>query len=97
MTRARYESHILDEHPDLLRDFTYPASEIQKAIETAIDVRPGAWGARLEYVGPDIVPDTLTSRFRLPLAKRNMHVIVQEEPDNRGHVVTAYTVVKRSR
>lgn len=87
LMKDRYDDHVLKEHPDLLRDFEYPASEILKALETADEIRPGASSQTQVYVGPVIYPSK--GLYKGP---RRMHVVVWREKANRGHVVTAFTV-----
>ena len=91
LMKDRYDDHVLDEHPDLLRDFDYPASEIAKALETADQIKPGEWGNTQVYIGPVIYPT------KGPFTKqaRRMHVVVWREANNRGHVITGFSVPEK--
>jgi hypothetical protein len=39
--RDRYDNHILQEHPELARDYDDPASQIEHALLNAVKVTPG--------------------------------------------------------
>jgi len=97
LTRARYDSHILDEHPDLTRDFVFPIAEIQKALETALSVTDSRYDPLnvAEYVGPLVAPNGVGVGFGGPPKPRQFSVIVWKEPNQRGHVLTAYAPVVR--
>lgn len=87
LTRSRYEGHILNRHPDLLRDFNHPASWIQMTLENPDRLSPtGPKGDREKYIGAPVMPEKGIQ------TRRRFHVVVQLEPNNRGHVVTAMTV-----
>lgn len=94
LTKRRYDDHVLAEHPDLARDFAYPVSEIQKALECAERICPGAYGPTQEYIGPVVLPDN-NHGFGFSAKPRRMHVIVWRETGNTAHVVTAYTALTR--
>lgn len=91
LERDRYDGHVLSDHPDLGVDYLSPANEIQRALEQADKIQPGNTGQRLHYVGPPATPNSLSATFGSPRKARRFHVIVQIEPANCGHVVTAYS------
>lgn len=90
MTEGRYDHAI--EHWDLLRDFDYPAVEIQKALEHAEEIRPEQ-PPKQTYIGPTVMPTrAAVSGFHFASRERRFHVVVWTEPDNQGHVITAFAV-----
>ncbi|HWW87262.1 MAG TPA: hypothetical protein VNZ26_26875, partial [Vicinamibacterales bacterium] len=99
LAKKRHDDHILDEHPDLARDFAYPASEIQKALESAEDVSPGSRPNTMMYLGPPVMPNGIASggQFGHSREMRRFRVVVQTEEGNTGFVTTAYAPVVSAR
>ncbi len=83
LNRGRYDNHILQEHPELARDYDDPASQIEHALMNAAKVTHGQGKARI-YVGPPVQANP-------PAGAQEMYVIIL--PESRGNgwwVVTAY-------
>lgn len=81
--KSRYDDHILREHPELARDFDFPAQQIEHALVNAERVAQGQGGAWV-YVGPPVQANP-------PAGRQRIHVIVRPERSGRDWwVVTAY-------
>ena len=101
LTRARYYGHILapEGHPELEWHFRYPASQIQIALEQAVNVTAGNRPQTKLYLGPSVIPDgrAFDGKPGRPNA-RQFRVAVQVENDaesERGYVLTAYAPIVR--
>lgn len=98
LLRARYYGHILAEegHPELEWHFRYPASEIQRALEQAVDITAGNRPQTRRYLGPVVVPDGRAFQGRAGLPNgRQFVVVVQLESEETGFVLTAYAPIGR--
>ena len=81
--KDRYDTHILQEHPELARDYDDPAGEIEHALMNAAKVTSGKGKARI-YVGPH-------AQANPPAGVQQMYVVVVPEREGNGWwVVTAY-------
>jgi hypothetical protein len=89
LTKKRYDEHIIDEHPDLVRDFSYPVSQIENALQNAETIQTEK--RTIKYIGPVVKPDKHHG-FSFTSKQRRMHVVVFPEGKESGHVVTAFSV-----
>lgn len=81
--KARYDDHILLEHPELARDYDYPVSQIEYALTNAVRVQLGKGKAKI-YVGPAVQANP-------PAGPQQMFVVVVPESNRDGWwVITAY-------
>lgn len=86
--KERYDGHILGEHPELVRDYDYPAQMIEHALtNVASDVVAGQ-GRAVIYKGPPVQANP-------PAGAQRIHVVVLPDQRRRGEwwVVTAYGVI----
>jgi hypothetical protein len=79
----RYNDHILMEHPELKRDYDFPALQIQHAIENVKRVRP-SYRRTILYEGPPVQANPPAGIQRIWV------VIAPEKNDDGWWVVTAY-------
>jgi hypothetical protein len=82
--KERYYGHILREHPELSRDFPYPAGEIERALKEAVRTYQGQ-GRNKVYVGPNVEAKSDAGTLRV-------RVVVNVE-EIEGWVVTAYAEI----
>jgi hypothetical protein len=81
--KDRYDDHILAEHPELKRDFGFPAQNIEHALMNAEHCWPGRGKARI-YIGPAVQANP-------PAGAQRIHVVtVPEAVGNGWWVITAY-------
>jgi hypothetical protein len=86
LSRHRYDTHILVEHPELARDYDEPERQIEHALMHAANVRRGK-GKATVYVGPPVQANP-------PAGAQRFYVVVRPEDDGTGWwVVTAYAEV----
>lgn len=81
--KDRYYDHILAEHPELKRDYDYPAQQIEHALQNAERVAAGQGKSRI-YIGPPVQANP-------PAGAQRVYVVIR--PEKRGNswwVVTAY-------
>jgi hypothetical protein len=103
LTKERYYGHILapEGHPELEWHFRYPASQIQMALEQAVNATVGNRPQTRLYLGPSVIPDgrAFEGKPGLPNA-RQFRVAVQvenNEKSGKGYVLTAYAPIVRVR
>ncbi len=85
--KNRYYSHILREHPEFERDYSYPINEIERALTQAVRGPIQGKGRAEMYYGPHLTPLTNPE-------PNQICVVVRPENGQTGWwVVTAYPVM----
>ena len=81
--KDRYDHHVLAEHPELKRDYDFPAQNIEHALMNAERSIAGQGKARI-YIGPAVQANP-------PAGAQRIHVVtVPETTGNGWWVITAY-------